>query len=158
MEAFANPKLLVPYMVEDLCAHVDVDQAYFVNVATGGYGISVPSNSESSLFFLGALLNSRLLSWVLRRYSRSWRGGWYAARKRNLARLPIVRLSPSEELELVREYEACVELRGHLDSLRADSDRVLVERLLDTQVNAFDSAVFDCFGVTGEERGIVCAK
>jgi hypothetical protein len=39
--------------------------------------------------YLAVLLNSELLSWILKRYSRAWRGDYFGARKNNLARLPI---------------------------------------------------------------------
>jgi N-6 DNA Methylase len=89
LEAFENPKLLVPYMVEDLCAQWDEEGHFFVNVSTGGYGL-VPAKDWDSVY-VEALLNSRLLSWVLRRRSRAFANDWFAARKGNLERLPIAR-------------------------------------------------------------------
>jgi hypothetical protein len=43
LERFEEPKILVPYMIDHLCAHVDNSNHFFVNVTTGGYGIPKPT-------------------------------------------------------------------------------------------------------------------
>jgi hypothetical protein len=87
LERFEEPKVLVPYMVDQLGAHLDRGRNFFVNVATGGYGI--PTATLGGPGYICALLNSQLLSWALSRRSRAFRGGWFTARKGNLAVLPI---------------------------------------------------------------------
>ena len=72
-------------MIDELCAHYDDDGHYFVNVSTGGYGIELDPSYDLDPLYVTALLNSQPLSWVLRRYSRAWRGGWFGAREGNLA-------------------------------------------------------------------------
>ena len=68
-------------MLNRLCATYDTSGHYFVNVSTGGYGIGTDPASGVDPEYLAALLNSTLLTWVLRCMSRAWRGGWFEARK-----------------------------------------------------------------------------
>ena len=60
-----QPKLMIPYMITDLAAYLDrSDDFYFINVTTGGYGITSDERS-GSLAYLCGLLNSRLLNFCL---------------------------------------------------------------------------------------------
>ena len=53
-----QPKLMIPYMITELSAYLDQDDNYyFINVTTGGYGITI-RDSFGSLAFLCGLLNS----------------------------------------------------------------------------------------------------
>jgi hypothetical protein len=156
LEAFEEPKVLVPYMVEELCAAYDDTRRFFVNVATGGYGLGLDVTQGASWEFLAALLNSELLSWVLRRYSRAWRGGWTAARKANLERLPIAVPGRETQDEVVTLYGECQRATTTLKSARRGShEREIAARRRATAVRAFDHAVFGLYGITDEELLVI---
>jgi TaqI-like C-terminal specificity domain/N-6 DNA Methylase/Eco57I restriction-modification methylase len=158
LEKFAEPKILVPYILDELCAVYDTTGHYFVNVTTGGYGVEV-AREDVDPIYLSALLNSRLLSWVLRRYSRAFRGGWFAARKGNLAQLPIAVPPRVVQEEIVDSYQHCVrlvaELYGSERKLRDDDDSRLLHRLAAAAVEAFDRAVFELYGLSAVEIALV---
>lgn len=156
LELFDQPKVLVPYMVERLCATHDTSNHYFVNVATGGYGmpVSVLAN-DADPAFLAALLSSNVLSWVLRRLSRAWRGDWFAARKGNLQRLPIVLPEPQRQQALVALYHDCARQQLVLRTARSDADVARARRLFNGLRNQFDEAVEDLYQLAPEERRIV---
>jgi len=107
LERFAQPKVLVPYMVKDLNATVDAtgDAGYFVNVTTGGYGVQLAADATVSMEFMAALLSSELLSWALRRRSRAWRGEWMGARAANLRRLPILEPDTTTQQAVVAAFD-----------------------------------------------------
>ncbi len=91
-----QPKIMVPYMVTRLAAHLDQeDHLYFVNVTTGGYGITV-NPKKLSLGALCAFLNSPILDFCLKRVSSNFRGGYFPANKQYLDQLPIVLPSDRE--------------------------------------------------------------
>jgi hypothetical protein len=154
LERYDGPKIMIPYMVEKLCAHLDKQRHYFVNVSTGGYGVSIDEVEDPE--YLEALLNTRLLSWVLKRYSRAWRGGWFAARNRNLSRLPINTKSTAVQRAAIKDaYARCVELAERVESTRSDQQRNLSERHLATAVNALDGLTESLYGLTPEERALL---
>jgi hypothetical protein len=153
LERFAEPKILIPYMVEELCAYFDTGAHYFVNVSTGGYGI--PAAHLEDPAFLVALLSSTLLSWHLRRRSRSWRGGWFAARKGNLSRLPIIEAAPVDRAEVTDAFDRCAELRREAEGSRSDSDERLAANALRRAARGFDMSVYDLYGLSAADRGVV---
>ena len=153
LELFDEPKILVPYMIDHLCAHHDTANHYFVNVTTGGYGI--PAANVADPEFLAALLNSRLLSWILRRYSRAFRGGWFAARKANLIRLPIAETEVSTRRHICDLYQRCVTAKREIANTRSGGALDLAERALAAAVTRFDDAVDALYGLTREETALV---
>jgi hypothetical protein len=86
LHLWETPKLLVPYMTRRLSAYFDDAKNYFVNVTTGGFGVR---SSKVDLKYLSGLLNSRLLDRYLRLISTNFRGGYFAANKQFIERLPI---------------------------------------------------------------------
>jgi hypothetical protein len=100
-----QPKLLVPYMITELGAHLDRgENSYFINVTTGGYGVTV-SPGQIQLPYLCGLLNSRLLDFYLKQVSTNFRGGYFAANKQFLDELPIKLIDPKKKAEVKLEKE-----------------------------------------------------
>ncbi len=151
LEKFDAPKVLVPSMLDRLCATYDTSGHYFVNVSTGGYGIGTDPASGVDPEYLAALLNSTLLTWVLRRMSRAWRGGWFEARKGNLARLPVAVPSPAVQLELVALYRDVIASVGAAAEDPDDPDRA---RLAAVARRTFDHTVAGLYGLTLLERDL----
>lgn len=152
LELFDEAKVLVPYMVDELGAHLDTGRSYFVNVSTGGYGI--PASVLEDPEYICALLNGHLLSWALRRRSRAFRGGWFAARKGNLVGLPIAEPNVATRAEVVRAYRRCTDAATYLANSQGRGTD-LAERALSTAVGQFDLIVEDLYGLTADERALI---
>ena len=157
-----QPKLMVPYMTTRLAAYLDRgDGFYFINVTTGGYGLTVDDRSVQ-LPYLCALLNSRLLDFCFRHVSTTFHGGYFAANKQFIEQLPI----------------RTINLPGPADKARHDKMPALVERMLELNKKKYsdklapseldhteseiaatdleiDSLVYELYGITDEERRIV---
>jgi type I restriction-modification system DNA methylase subunit len=155
LERFAEPKVLVPYMIKELTATVDESGAYFVNVTTGGYGLGLDPESGISREYLAALLNSELLSWALKRYSRAWRGDYFGARKRNLARLPIATPDGETQAAVMAAFDGAVAAAAALDAARSDFDQETRWRVYENAVERFDRLVFHLYAITPEELLLV---
>ena len=87
LDLWEQPKILIPYMITNLSAYCDRSNLYFVNVTTGGFGITIHSDTSSLEYFTG-LLNSCLLDWFLKQVSTTFHGGYFAANKQFLAQAP----------------------------------------------------------------------
>jgi hypothetical protein len=153
LERFDQGKILIPYMIDHLCAHHDGGRHFFVNVSTGGYGIS--DSEVDDVPYLTAILNSRLLSWVLRRRSRAFRGGWFAARAGNLAGLPVAEPDQATKDQIASLYEQCVLTKAAIASARGDAAEALARRTHAAAVTPFDLAIDTIYGLTNEEREVV---
>jgi len=112
-----QPKLMVPYMITELGAYLDQgDHFYFINVTTGGYGIT-SADKRVSLPYLCALLNSRLLDFYFKHVSTNFHGGYYAANKQYIEQLPIRPI----------DFGAASERAEH-DALEGLVDRILTAK------------------------------
>jgi len=151
LEKFDGPKVLVPSMLDRLCATYDTSGHYYVNVSTGGYGIGSDPATGTDPEYVAALLNSTLLTWVLRRMSRAWRGGWFEARKGNLARLPVAVPSTAVQQETVALYREVVAAVTAAANDPDDPDRA---RLAAVARRTFDHTVAGLYGLSLVERDL----
>jgi hypothetical protein len=98
-------KLMVPYMITRLGAYLDVaDHYYFINVTTGGYGITTQS-AKCSLPLLCALMNSPVLDFVFKRVSTTFHGGYFAANRQYIDELPIASATEVQEVLVTKLVE-----------------------------------------------------
>jgi len=109
LEFWETPKILAPYMIQELSAYYDEGSNYFVNVTTGGFGLRFDSPKMDK--FVTGLLNSSLLDAYLKQISTNFRGGYFAANKQFLDKLPIKLVDPKNkrEAKLEKEIVECVE-------------------------------------------------
>jgi type I restriction-modification system DNA methylase subunit len=109
LEFWEMPKILAPYMIQELSAYYDEGSNYFVNVTTGGFGLRFDSPKMDK--FVTGLLNSSLLDAYLKQVSTNFRGGYFAANKQFLDKLPIKLIDPKNkgEVKLENEVVECVE-------------------------------------------------
>ncbi len=153
-------KLCIPRLVNRLHAAFDGDGSHFLdNVDVGGLTIRPDNISTLSLEYLLALLNSRVLVYFFPFISAPFRGGWLSANRQFIEKLPIVVPSTKQErkihdrlAELVNQMLAAqVKLREAI----SDADRKLSEQRISILDNQIDALVYELYGLTDEEIGIV---
>ncbi len=160
---WTGAKVLVPYMIQRLQAVADLTGRFFVNVTTGGYGLSVKPSvaailGENSNDFLVGLLNSKLLDYAMRRLSNHFHGGYYPANKQYLQHLPVkLPLTRPERLLAERIKES---VRIIVDSVAALKRSLLSEgeaRQLNSRIESnqkrIDVAVLDLYGLSAVPDG-----
>ena len=103
LDFWETPKILAPYMIQELSAYYDEGSNYFVNVTTGGFGLRFGSPKMDK--FVTGLLNSSLLDAYLKQISTNFRGGYFAANKQFLDKLPIKLVDPKNKREVKLEKE-----------------------------------------------------
>jgi type I restriction-modification system DNA methylase subunit len=157
-----QPKLMVPYMITDLSAYFDGTEGYyFINVTTGGYGITT-NVASINLAYLCGLLNSRLLDFYLKNVSTTFHGGYFAANKQYIEQLPIRPIDFSDPADKARHdrmvalVERMLDLnkRKHSGKL-APSQVDRVDREMAATDNQIDELVYELYGITDDERKII---
>ncbi|MCX7427166.1 MAG: hypothetical protein NTW96_16260 [Planctomycetia bacterium] len=160
LDSWEQPKILVPYMITRLSACFDADSNYFVNVTTGGFGVTVPHKHGDLQYFTG-LLNSRLLDWMMKKVSTTFHGGYFAANKQFLVQLPIRTLDPKDRKDkgrhdkMVLFVDSMQTLHRRLKSARSESQKTVIQRQIDATDAEIDRLVYDLYGLTAEEIAIV---
>ena len=152
-------KLLVPYMITELCAYDDIStKMYFINVTTGGYGLTIIPGSFSYPYLCG-LLNSKLLDFYLKHISTTFHGGYFAANKQYIEQLPIrtINFSNPEDVkhhdQMVALVERMLELHRRTPLTPLEQDHLAREiAATDAQI---DRLVYELYGLTEEEIRIV---
>jgi len=157
-----QPKLMVPYMVTHLATYLDhTDGFYFINVTTGGYGIT-SADPTVSLPYLCGLLNSRLLDFYFKSVTTPFHGGYFAANKQYIEQLPIRPINFSDPADKAR-HDKMVELVDRMLELNkqkhsgklAPSQVDRVDREIAATEAEIDNLVYELYGITDEERKIV---
>jgi type I restriction-modification system DNA methylase subunit len=133
-----QPKIMVPYMITELGAYLDLaNNYYFINVTTGGYGITM-NDAAGSLAYLCALLNSPLLDFYFKQVSTNFVGGYFAANKQYIEQLPIRTIDFSNSADK-RRHDRIVDLVSQIQSAKENWTRALADRDVTFYENKSDS-------------------
>lgn len=155
LDLWEQPKILIPYMVTRLAAYFDQDDYYFVNVTTGGFGLTLHS-SAISFWYITALLNSKLLDWYFVRTSSRFHGGYFAAGKQYLVSLPVILANEENEeqiQDIIQYAKKISELQKSTPVTPLDiQNRDNVVKALDMSI---DNLVYALYCLTDEEIRIV---
>jgi hypothetical protein len=114
----------------------------------------------SKLYFLG-LLNSKLLSYHLRSICPSKLGGYTRFNATNICKAPIRTIDFSNKAEkrlhdeLVSLVEGMLGLHERLAAARTGDEKVRLQRQIEAADAQIDRLVYDLYGLTEEEIGIV---
>jgi hypothetical protein len=155
-----QPKLMVPYMVKRLSAYNDeAEDYYFVNVTTGGFGITVDHEACDPRYLCG-LLNSRLLDFFFKHVSTTFRGGYYGANKQFIEKMPIYLVDFSNEKDtethnrIIEFVERIEELNIQMSEAKAGSLRISIKREMETIDRQIDHFVYELYDLNDEEISI----
>jgi hypothetical protein len=162
LDTWEQPKIMLPYMITRLSAFYDESNYYFVNVTTGGFGVTIDKDFGSQKYVTG-LLNSKLLDWFMKQVSTSFHGGYFAANKQFLVQLPIRAINfndPAEKamhdkmVSLVEQMLALHKQVGQIGNL-SHNEKELLERQIKSTDRQIDELVYRLYGLTSEEIKIV---
>ena len=151
---------MLPYMITRLSAYYDEDSMYFVNVTTGGFGVTLDEKFGSPKYMTG-LLNSKLLDWFMKRVSTSFHGGYFAANKQFLVQLPIRTIDFTNSAEKARHDKMValvtqiLELHKSKANAKTQTEADVYERQIKSVDEKIDELVYDLYGLTQEEIKIV---
>ncbi len=157
-----QPKLLVPYMVTQLATYLDQrDSLYFVNVTTGGYGITT-DQAGLSLQYLCALMNSSLLDFYFKQVSTTFHGGYFAANKQYIEQLPIRRIDFSHASDKAKHDKVVTLVKRMLELNKkkhsgklSPSELKRMERQIASTDKEINRLVYELYGITEQERKII---
>lgn len=160
LDVMPMPKVITPDIAMHASFSLDPDgTAFFSGGVAGGYGILVlPRYSRE--YALG-LLNSRLLEWMIRQSATQMRGGYYSFESRFIRDLPIRTIDFTDPADVARHdrmvalVERMLELHRRQAAAQTPADRELYARQIAATDREIDALVYELYGLTEEEIGVV---
>ena len=160
LDAWEQPKIMLPYMITQLSAYYDDADLYFVNVTTGGFGITTDEHRGSQRYMTG-VLNSKLLDWFMKNVSTTFHGGYFAANKQFLVQLPIRTINFDDPADVAQHdkmvalVERMLELHKKLAAATIPADKELYQRQIEATDRQIDALVYELYGLTEEKIAVV---
>lgn len=158
-------KILTPSIAPGACFTFDAkDFFYFMGSGGGGgggYGISLKPDERISYYYLLGLLNSSLSTFYLKKVSSTFRGGYIALNRQYIEQLPIRTINFSDPADKARHdrmvtlVATMLDLNKKLQAATLDHDKTLLQRQIEATDVAIDALVYELYGLTDEEIGIV---
>ena len=130
-------------------------------MASGGFSITVSTESKLSPNYVLGLLNSQLLFWRLRSISNIFRGGWITCTKQYVETLPIHPINFSNPAEKARHdrmvglVERMLELHRRKAEAKGESLRAQLKREINVTDEQIDGLVYELYGLSEDEIRIV---
>jgi hypothetical protein len=152
---FENPKIIVPAIVRSASYVFDTDRFY----SNDKTSIIVTDN----LYLLG-ILNSKVTDFVMHSISSTKQGGYFEYKPMYLQQLPIRTIdlnNPSEKAihdKLVSLVDRMLDLHKKKNSLPPSAEREKIEREIAVTDEKIDEIVYELYGISEEEKGIIEGK
>lgn len=164
---FDSKKLLVPSLATGSCFSADLEgRFYFVGSGGGGgggYGISLLPEINFDYLYLLGLLNSKLLSELIKKISTPFQQGYFALNRQYISQLPIRAINMDDPAEkamhdkmvaLVEQMLALHKQVGQIGNL-SPNEKELLERQIKSTDRQIDELVYQLYDLTPEEIKIV---
>lgn len=160
LDVMPLPKLFTPDIASRSSFSLDeLGEAFFTGGVAGGYGIIV--RPEYSRSYVLGLLNSRVLEWVVRNTATQMRGGYYSYESRFIRGLPIRLINSSDPADKARHdrmvslVDQMLSLHKQLAEAKLDDQKNAIQRQIDFTDREIDLLVYELYGLSDEEIGIV---
>jgi len=162
LDVHETAQILVPLLADRglYCRLYDESLGYCL-MASGGFSITIASESNLSPNYVLGLLNSRLLFWRLHSISNVFRGGWITCTKQYVETLPIRTIDPASPADVQRHdrlvalVEQMLALHQQLAAAKMPQEKELLQRQVSATDRAIDTLVYELYGLTDEEIRIV---
>jgi hypothetical protein len=115
----------------------------------------------SDSFYLLGILNSKLFSFVFSQVSSEIRGGFFRWKRQYMCPMPIHTIDITSPADVARHdrmvslVTAMLDLHKQLAAARTADEKNAIHRLIDATDLEIDRLVYELYGLTEEEIGIV---
>ncbi len=162
---FELGKILVPSLATGSCFTADFEGKYFFvgsgGGGGGGYGIVVNEQCDFSRSYLLGILNSSLVTYIIRSTSTNFRGGYYALNRQYIEQIPIwkpdlANLSSKRSHDNITTFvDAMLALHVRLAAAKTPHEATSLQSQIDATDARIDAIVYELYGLTEDEIAIV---
>ncbi len=158
-------KIMTPCIARRASFAIDIDDHfYFVGSGGGGgggYGITLDPRRNLDPKYVLALLNSKLIDNYLKSHSTPFANGYFAYNRQYIENVPIRIVDPGLRTEMepyqsiVKHVESILGLYPKLIGAKTPHEKSVLQAQIDATDAAIDALVYELYGLTDEEIGIV---
>jgi type I restriction-modification system DNA methylase subunit len=151
-DEFEKPKIIVPAIVQ---------RASYIFDREGVYSNDKTSIIVTDDLYLLGILNSKVPDYVMHSISSTKQGGYFEYKPMYLTQLPIRPINFSDPADRARHdrmvslVTQMLDLHQRLHAATSTSDRELLQRQIDATDKTIDELVYELYGLTEEEIGVV---
>jgi len=156
---FDAPKIILRQTANTLYAALDNHGYYCLNSII----IIRPKDLQFINYYLG-LLNSRLLRWLYTNFTQEQNRTFAEVKPINLRKLPIRPIKISDPADknlydnIVQLVQSMLSLNKQIQEPKTAHERTILERQIEVANLRIDQLVYELYGLTGKEIGIVEEK
>ncbi|MGD0079818.1 MAG: TaqI-like C-terminal specificity domain-containing protein [Methanoregula sp.] len=149
---FEKPKIVIPAIVKS--ASYSFDRAGF-------YSSDKTTIIPKKDWYLLGLLNSKVLDFVMHAISSTKQGGYYEYKPMYISKLPIRTINSADPTDMTRHDRMVMlviqmlDLTNRLEDAKLDHEKTLLQRQIEATDASIDTLVYELYGLTEEEIGIV---
>jgi hypothetical protein len=151
----AKDKIIMKKLCYNLEAFIDEQGIYPINTT---YCIKIEDNKKTKLKYILAVLNSKLLSYCVRRkYAETaLRGGYIELRVFQIEKLPILNIAREQQKKLILLVDKIIGLQKEIRKVVENSEEwVKIKSEIEKIDAKIDAEVYKIYGLTAEEIKIV---
>jgi len=156
---FDGPKIVVPAIATGSCFAYDATgDCYFTGSGGGGgggYGIVWNTETKLELLYLLGILNSKLISAILRTVSTPFRGGYIALNKQYIENLPIIIGSKTEQNLMIKLVTGILDLHERVQAAQTPDVQTRLQREITATDRQIDALVYQLYNLTESEIALV---
>ena len=146
LKIHGNSDILIPLLADRGLFTITPNDKIYTLMAGGGFSISLKNNLINK-FYLLALLNSKLLFFILARESNKFRGGYITCTKQYVENLPIKMIDSPSQLPFITLANKILSIKK--TNPTADTTALEAE---------IDALVYQLYGLTEDEIKLVEAS
>jgi hypothetical protein len=157
-DIYRAPKILVVKTGSSIVAAVDNDG--FITMQSL-YSLHSEPDCEYSHLYILAILNSRLIRFWIEKGFTSYKKLFPQINQTTLMAVPVARLNmdsaegSASHANIVEKVSRMLELHARLAKARSGEEKARLQRLIDRTDGEIDGLVYELYGLTEEEIGIV---
>ena len=160
LDVMPLPKIFTPDIAARASYSLDkTGEAFFTGGVSGGYGILVLPETPRAL--RPWVARRALLEWFIRQTATTMRGGYFSYESRFIRHLPIRPINFADPADVARHdrmvalVEAMLDLHRKLAAAVTDQEKAVLQRQIAATDRLIDRLVYELYGLTEEEIGIV---
>lgn len=142
---------------------IDTYGTFISSGGTAGYCVvALPEDSQYSIYYLQALLNSKYMEWISSLYGEIFRGGFIARGTKVLKQLPVrtIDFTNTEEVtahnDIAERQKLLIELGDKIIANFSNRRRLTpLQRQFETMKAAQQTAIRNLYGLTEEEDNLI---